>query len=639
MAKYSDIKGFTVQTVSSDPIASQALGGAWASGGALNSERSQMAGVGSQTAALGFGGNTPGSPKSAANEQYNGSSWTELGDLNSARAGMYGFGTTTAAIGSGGLVYPFNPSNFATNLTESWNGSAWTETSDMTYGRATGGSATSGTSTAGLIFGGGYLSPSPNYALVAYTESWNGSGWTETADLNSARGYGMGGAGTQTSALAFGGNIPPSPPTTLIATESWDGSSWTEVNDMNTKREGVAGSGADNTSAIAVAGNVPPLTGITEIWNGTSWTEVADLSTARTSVGSAGTTVASLAFGGGVPGSSPSISTLTEEFTAPSTFTKQLEGQLFFNSTTNTFKETVKDATLGTWASGGTMNQARIYSLITSVSGGPSGQSDAFAVSGANPSTSNVANAETYNGSSWTEVGDVNSARRLGNGCGGQPAAVVAGGYTTGDVASTEVWNGSSWTETGDLNSAKRQFAGSFGTTDSSSDLLVAGAFPLTANTEIWDGSSWTETGNLNQQRYDGAGFGTSSTAGLIAGGQSSPSPIPGQTAYAENWNGSSWTEVAEFNTNRFYLAAAGEQTDGLIFGGSLDPGLSGTTEIWNGSSWTELNDMSAGVQGNGGGGSSVAAISFSGDIGPGAGGNTSEEFTAGLTNKTITAG
>ena len=35
MAKYSDIKGFTVQTVSSDPVASQATGGAWASGGSL----------------------------------------------------------------------------------------------------------------------------------------------------------------------------------------------------------------------------------------------------------------------------------------------------------------------------------------------------------------------------------------------------------------------------------------------------------------------------------------------------------------------------------------------------------------------------------------------------------------------------
>ena len=36
MAKYSDIKGFTVQTLSSDPAASQAAGGSWASGGNIN---------------------------------------------------------------------------------------------------------------------------------------------------------------------------------------------------------------------------------------------------------------------------------------------------------------------------------------------------------------------------------------------------------------------------------------------------------------------------------------------------------------------------------------------------------------------------------------------------------------------------
>ena len=39
MAKYSDIKGFTVQTLSTDTVASQAAGGSWASGGDLNTAR------------------------------------------------------------------------------------------------------------------------------------------------------------------------------------------------------------------------------------------------------------------------------------------------------------------------------------------------------------------------------------------------------------------------------------------------------------------------------------------------------------------------------------------------------------------------------------------------------------------------
>ena len=39
MAKYSDIKGFTVQTLSTDPVASQIAGGSWASGGDLNTAK------------------------------------------------------------------------------------------------------------------------------------------------------------------------------------------------------------------------------------------------------------------------------------------------------------------------------------------------------------------------------------------------------------------------------------------------------------------------------------------------------------------------------------------------------------------------------------------------------------------------
>ena len=41
MAKQSDITGFTVQTVSTDPAASAAATGAWASGGNMNVTRDQ----------------------------------------------------------------------------------------------------------------------------------------------------------------------------------------------------------------------------------------------------------------------------------------------------------------------------------------------------------------------------------------------------------------------------------------------------------------------------------------------------------------------------------------------------------------------------------------------------------------------
>ena len=56
MAKYSDIKGFTVQTLSSDPAASQFAGGSWASGGAVPTGAYSVLGFGTQTAAVAGGG-------------------------------------------------------------------------------------------------------------------------------------------------------------------------------------------------------------------------------------------------------------------------------------------------------------------------------------------------------------------------------------------------------------------------------------------------------------------------------------------------------------------------------------------------------------------------------------------------------
>ena len=98
----------------------------------------------------------------------------------------------------------------------------------------------------------------------------------KVADLNTARDM-LGGGGTNTSALAFGGLTPPS--TRLAVTESWNGSSGLKVNDLNTARYQVAGSGESNTSALAFGGNKPPnnATGETEQWNGSSWDRIKQI--------------------------------------------------------------------------------------------------------------------------------------------------------------------------------------------------------------------------------------------------------------------------------------------------------------------------------------------------------------------------
>ena len=110
------------------------------------------------------------------------------------------------------------------------------------------------------------------------TETWDGSSWTETGDLNSTGGNAAG-FGTTTAAIAAGRDPGGAPPYNNKAIcESFDGSSWTEVNNMNTAREGSAGFGIQ-TNGIGTGGYVQPATAgtaSTEEWDGTSWTEAAN---------------------------------------------------------------------------------------------------------------------------------------------------------------------------------------------------------------------------------------------------------------------------------------------------------------------------------------------------------------------------
>ena len=101
---------------------------------------------------------------------------------------------------------------------ESWNGSAWTELTDMARSTGLGFHGCSGSSTAGLIFGG--YPPGG----IALTEDWNGVSWVEVGDLNTGRAYHMG-AGTSTAALSIAGTPGGSANTTAV--EEWSGSSIT----------------------------------------------------------------------------------------------------------------------------------------------------------------------------------------------------------------------------------------------------------------------------------------------------------------------------------------------------------------------------------------------------------------------------
>ena len=287
------------------------------------------------------------------------------------------------------------------------------------------------------------------------------------------------------------------------------------------------------------------------------------------------------------------------------------EGQVWYNETSNTLKVSSLTSS-GSWATGGSLNTGR------RALGGAGTQTAALGFGGSSPAPAGGDKNETesYDGTSWTEVNDINTARGYGaKGSGGtQTSALFFGGPTA--LAITESWNGTSWTEVNDLNTGRRAIGGAGA--DNTSMLAFGGVYPpgqFQAVTEDWNGTSWTEVADLNNARSDLAGFGIKTSALATTGEDPT-----GRVALTESWNGSSWTNVANTNAIRSGAGSAGaDNTAGLMFGGfESDPvgGNVGKTELWNGTSWSEEADLSGPVyyQQQAGAGTATAAISFGGE-------------------------
>ena len=245
-------------------------------------------------------------------------------------------------------------------------------------------------------------------SITGKTETYDGTSYTEVNDLNTARQQ-LAGTGTQTSALAFGGETP-AVGARLGNTEAWNGTNWAEVNDMNTARNELAGSGTDNTDSLAFGGNVPPASTVTELWNGSVWTEVNDLSMPREKEGGEGNTTAGLAFGG------------SNVAVAGISFTEEWNANFAY----------------GVWATGANLNTARIHIQ------GAGTTTSSIAIGGeTSPGSVRVGLTELYNGTAWAEVNDLNTARYGAGTSGANNTAALAfgGNVPGGNSVLTELWN------------------------------------------------------------------------------------------------------------------------------------------------------------------------------------------------------
>ena len=233
--------------------------------------------------------------------------WASAGNrVNNINSGSLA-GIQTAAIQFGGYIQPTPPQVVAQTQTENYNGTAWTN-NPTGLNTARYSLFKFGTQTAALAAGGNLADPTSDSTTAV--ETYNGSTWTNGTGINTPRYVGGSAqAGPQTAGLIFGGfRINPGF-TQMASSESWNGSSWTNTPSLNTGPAFAGGTGLGTQSAAMYAGREPTVTTV-EVWNGSTWTAGTALPIARQSGGGAGTQTAALVFTGTLASGSPTTTIL-----------------------------------------------------------------------------------------------------------------------------------------------------------------------------------------------------------------------------------------------------------------------------------------------------------------------------------------
>ena len=513
----------------------------WSTGGNYPSSRYGLASAGTQTAGLGMAGEDGSDNKTNVSAAYDGSSWTAGPNINSARGQTGGTGTQTSALLAGGR----GPGGAAMVTSfEEWNGTAWANLTAISQAR--GQHFMSGPETATFIAGGG-TGNNAGSPITNLTEEFDGSSLSSGGNLNTARAQG-GSSGNSGDGLVFAGASNEK------NTEQYNGTSWTETSDMTATHRGCGnGAGSISNSRGAVVAGAYPAVGTTEEWHisintitGAAWASGGAMNTGRSEGMTAGTQTASLMSGGIVPGS---------------------------DAMTNNSEEYNGSA----WSEGNNLSNFR-----RGGGNGAQGTQTAAFVSGGNgagtsPAAGLLTTAEEYNGTSWSDGGDM-PATKFSHGSLGTQTAGLAFSGQTGTNVNTDVtsvnttyeYDGSSWTAGGNYGIANNNMGG-FGT--QTAGVGVGGNYPASAATYEYDGSSWTAGNNIPSARRGMGAFGTL-TAGAICGGYN---PSAGALSQTIKYDGTNWTESVNLATGRIGLGGSGTQASGLVAGGH--PQLTTTEE------------------------------------------------------------
>ena len=559
---------------------------AWSSGAALSTARDSLGSFGIQTASVGVGGNT-GSPV-ANTEEYNGSGWTTGTNYPAAYRWPEGTGTLTAGIVSGG-GQPGSPGVFTT--VTKYDGTSWTAANALPAGR-----------NAGTMFGS---QTSSVYALgfdgssnTATSFEFDGTNWTNGGTANTARRE-LAGSGILTAGLIFGGTTGSA----TAATEEYNGTAWTSSGNLGTARYGLAGSNAGTQdSSLAFSGGNPAIT-TNERYNGSTWSTDTAVSTAARFLGGTGTANSALKFGG-YTGSAQTGS--TEEYN--------------------------KSANVITGATWSTKTNAP---PIAREQGTGFGQTTNAYIHGgyfSNPTSSQSGKYFEYNGTSHNAIPSTSKTIGWRSGSGSSTSGLVVGGYFypggSGPYANAESYNGSSWSNETAVPFAEYGFVAT-GATETAT-LMIAGDEGPTATLE-YDGSSWTTSGVYPFGGYQQQMGGTQ-TAAVAGGGITVPGGAPSIKSDAYEYDGSSWTATGSFLQTTKLGSISGPQTAALQFGGDSNPSPSTVSysQSYDGSVFGTAAAMGTRRKNyNSGSGTGSSTVTAGGNTGGGAYPLGTEEFSS----------
>ena len=202
------------------------MAGVWSNTGNLITGRGYLAGCGTQSQGLSFGGyynlkNT---------EKFDGTVWSNTGNLITGRYQLAGCGTQSQGLSFGGrevLTY--------VNNTEEYVNGTWSNSNLLNIAR--GYLAGCGIQDQGLSFGGQI-----SFQQVNNTEEYDGTVWSNSNPLITGRSD-LAGCGTQNQGLSFGCYNGS---TGINNTEEYDGTVWSNTGNLITGREKLAGCGTQN---------------------------------------------------------------------------------------------------------------------------------------------------------------------------------------------------------------------------------------------------------------------------------------------------------------------------------------------------------------------------------------------------------